>query len=149
MAYRLKRFAKRWCLAFIAILITVSFILLISTKLDGVTKSPKKDQPPEYIDFEDFDNKNGTSYQIVPNIVHYIFLNKPKIEFYHMVNIFSLFFNHRPDKIYFHCDNCSFSGKYFEALKSNKELWNLIEIHPIPFHVTIFGQHYKWINHHR
>ena len=67
----------------------------------------------ELIDFEGFDNQNGTSHPIIPNIAHYIFLNKPTIEFYHMVNIFSLFFNHRPEKIYFHCDYCSFTGKFF------------------------------------
>ena len=113
-----------------------------------VTGSPKKELP-EYIDFEDFDNENGTSYQIIPNVVHYLFLNKTVVDFYHMVNILSLYLNHGPDKIYFHCDNCSFSGKYFEALKSNQELWNLIEIHPIPFHSTIFRKKYGWINHHR
>ena len=86
----------------------------------------------EFIDFEGFDNQNGTSHPIIPNIVHYLFLDKPTIEFYHMVNIFSLFFNHRPEKIYFHCDDCSFTGKFFEALKSNKELWSLIDIHHIP-----------------
>ena len=113
-----------------------------------VTGSPKKELP-EYIDFEDFDNENGTSYQIIPNVVHYLFLNKPVVDFYHMVNILSLYLNHGPDKIYFHCDNCSFSGKFFEALKSNQKLWNLIEIHPIPFHSTIFRKKYGWINHHR
>jgi hypothetical protein len=103
----------------------------------------------ELIDFEGFDNQNGTSHPIIPNIAHYIFLNKPTIEFYHMVNIFSLFFNHRPEKIYFHCDNCSFTGKFFDALKSNKELWSLIDIHHIPPKKTIFGQEYGYGNFHR
>ena len=103
----------------------------------------------EFIDFEGFDNQNGTSHPIIPNIVHYLFLDKPTIEFYHMVNIFSLFFNHRPEKIYFHCDDCSFTGKFFEALKSNKELWSLIDIHHIPPKKTIFGQEYGYGNFHR
>ena len=103
----------------------------------------------EFIDFEGFDNQNGTSHPIIPNIVHYLFLDKPTIEFYHMVNIFSLFFNHRPEKIYFHCDDCSFTGKFFEALKSNKELWSLIDIHHIPPKKTIFGQEYGFGNFHR
>ena len=106
-------------------------------------------EPQEIIDFEDFDHIQGAPYQIVPNIVHLLFLNKPIVDFYHMVNIFSIFYNHGPDKIYFHCDNCSFSGKYFDSLKSNDELWNLIVIHPIPFHKTIFGKEYGWINFHR
>ena len=108
-----------------------------------------KNRIQEFIDFEGFDNQNGTSHPIIPNIVHYLFLDKPTIEFYHMVNIFSLFFNHRPEKIYFHCDDCSFTGKFFEALKSNKELWSLIDIHHIPPKKTIFGQEYGFGNFHR
>ena len=119
----------------------------VITKVIQMVVSIKRIQ--ELIDFEGFDNQNGNSHPIIPNIAHYIFLNKPTIEFYHMVNIFSLFFNHRPEKIYFHCDNCSFTGKFFDALKSNKELWSLIDIHHIPPKKTIFGQEYGYGNFHR
>lgn len=96
----------------------------------------------DFIDFEDFNNTNGLDYDIIPNIVHLLYLNQPYLRFFEMVNIFSIFFNHKPDKIYFHCDNCSFSGKYFNVIRNYPDLWNIISIHKIPFHKTIFRKKY-------
>ena len=96
----------------------------------------------EIIDFENFDNFNGTKEPIIPNIVHYLFLNNPNIRFYHLINILAVYLNHKPDFIYFHCDNCSFTGKYFEVLKNYKELWDIVKIYRIPFQKTIFGVKY-------
>jgi hypothetical protein len=100
------------------------------------------------LDFEGFDNINGVNMSIVPNIVHLIYLNETKIKFYQMICIFSIYFNHNPELIYFHCDDCSFHGKYWEQIKSNKGLWSIIKIHKIPLVYTLFGIR-SWINNHR
>jgi hypothetical protein len=76
----------------------------------------------DYLDFEGFDNVNGVNKSIVPNIVHLIYLNETNINFYQMICIFSIYFNHKPELIYFYCDDCSFHGKYWEQIKSNKGL---------------------------
>jgi hypothetical protein len=98
----------------------------------------------DYLDFEGFDNINGVNKSIVPNIVHLIYLNETKIKFYQMICIFSIYFNHKPELIYFHCDDCSFHGKYWEQIKSYKGLWSIIKIHRIPFNDKIFGTNYGW-----
>ena len=97
-----------------------------------------------YLDFLGFDNINGVNKSIVPNIVHLIYLNETKIKFYQMICIFSIYFNHKPELIYFHCDDCSFHGKYWEQIRSYKELWSIIKIHKIPYKEKIFGKKYGW-----
>jgi hypothetical protein len=103
----------------------------------------------ELMDFEGFDNINGANNYIVPDYVHLLFLQAPFIKFYQLINIFSIYLNHRPSYIYFHCDNCSFYGKYFEILRAHDELWSKVRINKIPFKTTIFNKTYGWINHHR
>jgi hypothetical protein len=96
----------------------------------------------DLIDFEGFDHINGASEPIIPNIVHLLYLQQPYIKFYQLVNILSVYFNHKPDFIYIHCDNCNFTGKYFEILRSYKIVWQLIKFYKIPFKKTIFGTSY-------
>ena len=103
----------------------------------------------EIIDFEGFDNINGLNISIIPNIVHLLYLQQPYLKFYQLVNILTIYYNHKPEFIYFHCDDCNFSGKYFNILKEYKQIWNLIKIFKIPFKNTIFGVEYGWLNHHR
>jgi hypothetical protein len=97
----------------------------------------------EIIDFEGFDNVSGMNMAIIPNIVHLLYLNQPFIRFYQLVNILSIYYNHEPDFIYIHCDDCNFRGKYFDKLRKQKSLWNIIRLHKIPFKETIFGVKYK------
>ena len=103
----------------------------------------------DYLDFEEFDNVNGLNKAIVPDIVHLLFLQQTEIPFYQVINIYSIYFNHKPKLIYFHCDNCSFHGKYWKWIKNNKKLSKIVKVHPIPFHDKIFGVQYGWLNHHR
>jgi hypothetical protein len=101
----------------------------------------------DILSFEGFDNQHGASQNIVPNLVHLIYFKKSTLKFEEMINIFSIYFNHRPDLIYIHCDTCSFSGKYWDQLKSCTGLWNLIRINQIPETSTIFGVKFGWIQH--
>lgn len=115
----------------------------------------QKDLSNDIIDFENFDNNpqnmNDTTYynrtKIVPNIIHLIYTNYTYLKFYEMINIFSIYFNQKPDRIYLHCDNCEFHGKYWDYIQEKLGPKNVIYIHKIPFFKTIFGQNYKWIHH--
>ena len=91
----------------------------------------------DYLDFEGFDNVNGVNKTIVPDIVHLLYLQETELKFYQVINIFSIYYNHKPGLIYIHCDNCSFHGKYWEWVKGEPGLYKLIKIHSIPFHDTI------------
>jgi hypothetical protein len=110
-------------------------------------RQPIVDLDSDIIDFEGFDNTVGLSYPIVPNIVHLIYLNHPFVKFYQMICIFSIFLNHRPDFIYIHCDNCSFTGKYWEEIDKVTELKQIIRLHKVPSKDTIFGIKVGWIHH--
>jgi hypothetical protein len=88
------------------------------------------------------DYKKHIAREMGPNIVHLLYLQQPYIKFYQLVNILSVYFNHKPDFIYIHCDNCNFTGKYFEILRSYKIVWQLIKFYKIPFKKTIFGTSY-------
>lgn len=101
----------------------------------------------EVLDFEGFDNEKGSDKYIVPNIVHLIYLRVTTINFMQMVTIYSIFLNQNPDKIYIHCDNCSFHGQYWNQLMATKCLKEKIEFHRVPTHATIFGTKFKWIQH--
>ena len=107
------------------------------------------DDDDDIIDFEGFDNENGLKVLIVPNIVHLLYLQETNIKFFQLINIFSIYFNHKPNEIMIHCDNCSFSGKYWDIIKSTHDLWKIIKIHKVPFKETIFDVPFGWTIHHR
>ena len=135
---------------------------------DARNKSKTIQLNEDIIDFEGFDNINGVNRPIVPNIVHLLYLQQPYIKFYQLVNILTIYYNHGPDHIYFHCDDCNFKGKiieiitinpeiylnlkikkkqgkYFDILRNYKPIWKLIKFYKIPFKKTIFGVSYGFI----
>lgn len=127
-------------------IILFQLLLVVYMILD--LKSANFNQPfvakqDDIIDFEGFDNVNGVDSQIVPNIVHLLYLKQPYIRFYQLVNILSIYYNHQPDCIYIHCDECGFTGKYFNILRKQTNVWNIIKIFRIPFKSSIFGVQYK------
>jgi hypothetical protein len=97
------------------------------------------------LDFEGFDNKKGSSRLIVPNIVHLVYLKQPKIKFYQMISIFSIFLNQKPDRIYIHCDDCSFYGTYWKKINEVKSLVKVLKLHKVPSTDKIFGITNGWI----
>ena len=122
------------------------YVLLIYKKKNSLLRETIEEENcgvygciDDYLDFEGFDNEKGVNKSIVPNIVHLVYLNETKIKFYQMICIFSIYFNHNPELIYFHCDECSFHGQYWEKIKSHKSLWDIIKIHKIPFKNTMIG----------
>lgn len=50
------------------------------------------------------DNITGWPINIVPNIVHYVLFENHRISFVHMISIFSVLRNQKPEIIYIHCD---------------------------------------------
>jgi len=138
MLNRLK--AKNLILRFflaVACFYLINYVAFTS-KFSFISSNPDKIEKA-IIDFEGFDFRNGLNQTIIPNIVHLLFINKTEIKFYEFVNILSIFFHHKPDNIYIHCDDCSFKGKYFEILQKNKELWSIIRLLKITFKNKIFG----------
>lgn len=106
----------------------------------------------DVMDFEGFDNNLELDIFrhrafLVPNIVHLIYLNLDEIKFYQCINIYSIFLNQKPEKIYIHCDRCEFSGFYWDQLNSIEEIKRMLVINKIDRHDTIFGQRVRWIQH--
>lgn len=50
------------------------------------------------------DNITGWPIDIVPNVVHYVLFQDHRISFAHMLSIFSVLRNQKPQLIYIHCD---------------------------------------------
>ena len=99
----------------------------------------KKD---DIIDFEGFNNRFSTSDQklIVPNIIHLLFLNQTEMRFHEMICIFSMFLNQKPDTIMIHCENCSFTGYYWNKLNKFKALSSIIKFNTLPVKRGIYGK---------
>lgn len=113
-------------------------------------EKPNDEIDYDFFDFEGFDNNDNTTNFtriIVPNIVHLIYLNMTEIKFYQMANIFSIFVNSRPDKIFIHCNNCSFHGPYWEQILKVEDLVKIISIKQVVYHNTIFGTKTEVIHH--
>ncbi|XP_075729564.1 uncharacterized protein LOC119163693 isoform X1 [Rhipicephalus microplus] len=67
--------------------------------------------------FYDTDGHTGYSYDIVPDIVHFVRYNKTEIKFVDVIGFRSMYLNHRPEKIYVHCSPCGFTGNYSRLLE--------------------------------
>uniref|UniRef100_A0A1B6DY42 Alpha-1,4-N-acetylglucosaminyltransferase n=1 Tax=Clastoptera arizonana TaxID=38151 RepID=A0A1B6DY42_9HEMI len=90
-----------------------------------------------------YSNETGTptGCYVVPNYVHFIRFNQPKISYVDMICILAAFKNQRPDKIFFHTNfNTSFEGKYWEVLKQTKGFLNVVTFNYLPIPEEIFGQ---------
>ena len=106
----------------------------------NVTSQLEKD----VIDFENFNNHDGTNTAIIPNIVHLIFFKTREISFYQAINIFSIYLNHNPDYIYIHCEiECSFTGFYWTQIGKIEGLKNKIKFSKFVLQKTVFGQDLK------
>lgn len=95
------------------------------------------------LNFSDSNNITGYSYFIVPNMVHLIRFESPRLTFVDMVNIKSIHINHKPEKLIIHCDDCNFKGKYWDMVKDFPE----IELRYWKRPTHIFGKKISWIQH--
>jgi len=102
----------------------------------------------KFVDFEGFDNKTGAEEFLVPNIVHYVSLGQTKISFPLFLSILSAWLNQKPSRIYIHCDDCSFHGKYWDELLKLNGLNQILHINKLEnFKETIFKTKPGWIHH--
>jgi hypothetical protein len=90
--------------------------------------------------FEGFNNEAGTEdgTYLVPNIIHFLRFRQKKLTFVDTVCVLSAFKNHRPDKISFHTDVCSFVGPYWEKVKNTPGI--VYEFRNVTIPRTIYGQ---------
>ncbi len=93
--------------------------------------------------FDDsFNNNTGADRFIVPNIIHFIRYNRFELNFTEYVVLLAAMRNHRPDKIYFHTNvfPVEYTGKYWELVQKDKELWSRIKVFFLDIPKYIFGQ---------
>jgi hypothetical protein len=100
--------------------------------------------------FEGFNNETGTDdgTYLVPNIIHFLRFRQKQLSFVDAVCVLAAFKNHRPDKILFHTDVGSFSGRYWEKVKNTPGI--VYEFRNVTIPSTIFGQNLskKYFIHH-
>lgn len=93
--------------------------------------------------FEGFNNVTGADRFIVPSIIHFIRFNQTEYSFIDYVVIKAAMRNHRPDYFYIHTDTPgpgNFTGRYWNLIKKDYELWSRIRLLPIKVDEEIFGQ---------
>ena len=91
--------------------------------------------------FEGFNNESGAKGFIVPNIVHFIRLNKTIFSFVDAVTVLAAFKNQRPDKIMFHANDANFAGRHWEKIKNTPGLVYEIVHTEVPD--RIYGQQFS------
>ena len=132
----------------VIILFILAFLLLCTT-FWGSRKEEPLPQPLPYREelfslvkgspFNGFDNETGTKngQYIVPNIVHFIFMEETYVSYIAAVCILAAFKNQRPDKILIH-SNTVLTGPHWEKIKATKGL--TIEEHELVVPTEIFGK---------
>ena len=93
------------------------------------------------MDFDGFDNETGALSYIVPNLIHFIRLNKTGLSFTDLIVIRAAHLAQKPDSIYIHTDMKSFEGKYWNELQRKwPDTYQLIHLIPTEVPSTVFGR---------
>lgn len=107
--------------------------------------------PSHLKDFDGFDNQTGANKFIVPNIVHYIRLNKKSWTFVEYICLRSVYVNQRPDFIFIHTNILNgFKGKYWKWIQEEVDLKSRLIAVPVQLPSEVFGQKFNpnWRIHH-
>ena len=103
-------------------------------------------------EFEEFSSVTGARRFIVPNIIHFIRFNNFELNFVDYVVLLAAMRNQRPEKIYIHTNiqDVQYTGKYWDWVQQNEELWMRIEVLYLEAPTEIFGQKLSegWRFHH-
>ena len=101
------------------------------------------------INFEGFNNNQGLENQfIVPNIIHFVHLNQPYLKFASFLSVLSAWLNQKPTRIYFHCNDCGYKGKYWIEINTLKALRSNIIVNKLEnLNERIFNLSPGWIHH--
>ena len=96
-------------------------------------------------DFSHFNNVNGSSKLIVPNLVHFIQFDVKSLNFVTLVCILSAWYNHRPSRVYLHTNVELERGRYLGILRS--VLGDSLEVHELKKPTHVFGQRLSSVQH--
>ena len=147
-------FRTKFSFKIISILLIQSLILLFtliwrltsvnidSCRTEGIVDS-KYVEETWTKSFEGFNNVTGADRFIVPNIIHFIRFNLTEYSFIDYVVIKAAMRNHRPDYFYIHTDvpgPGNFTGRYWNLIQKDPELWSRIRLLTIKVDEQIFGQ---------
>lgn len=87
-----------------------------------------------------FDNETAADRFIVPNIIHFVRFNLSEYTFMDYVVLRAAMRNHRPDHFFIHTDTPNFTGKYWNLIRQDHEIWSRIRILPLELPTEVFGQ---------
>ena len=104
------------------------------------------------MEFEGFNNVTGAERLIVPNIIHFIRFGDFELKFIDYLVLLAAMRNHRPDKFYIHTNepDVQYTGKYWDWVQKDEELWTRIKVLYLEVPTEIFGQqlYEDWYNYH-
>lgn len=87
-----------------------------------------------------YDNETGADRFIVPNIIHFVRFNLSEYSFIDYIVLKAAMRNHRPDHFFIHTDTPVFTGKYWDLIQKDHELWSRIRIIERQLPDAVFGQ---------
>ncbi len=132
-------------ICFLAVLITIyvvhigpSSVSVIQLYQPSPTDANIENKADE---FDGFNNVTGAKHFIVPNIIHFIRFNNFELKFIDYLVLLAAMRNHRPDKFYIHTNiqDIKFTGKYWDWVRKDEELWTRIEVLYLEAPTEIFG----------
>jgi len=90
-----------------------------------------------------YNNETGADRYIVPNIIHLVRFNSKIFSFHEYISLRAAYLHQDPKKIYIHTNLPGpdyFSGKYWEVIKREFDLWTRIQIVECELPSEVFGQ---------
>ena len=104
------------------------------------------------VEFKGFNNVTGAERFIVPNIIHFIRFDDFELKFIDYLVLLAAMRNHRPDKFYIHTNekDVQYTGKYWDWVQKDEELWKRIKVLYLEIPTDIFGLKLSegWIYYH-
>ena len=95
---------------------------------------------------ENSDNITGFDNYIVPNVVHYVVLDNPYMDFIHYLSVRSAIKHQKPDRIVIHCNCIPLRGKYWSQLMESESAPK-ITVKKRDKPITIFGKQLSSVYH--
>ena len=100
-------------------------------------------------DDKNSDNTTGFATNIVPNVVHYVVLDNPYMDFNHFLSVKSVLKNQNPNQIIIHCNCDDLKGSYWSKLTTVSQTADnrRIVVRKIRKPETIFGKKLSSVYH--
>ncbi|XP_046452418.1 uncharacterized protein LOC124200288 [Daphnia pulex] len=153
----LLHFVMNWNHQLLFLIVTMSFLILLYQTLlpklfdHSVIKNSSLITKATFLISTETENEKGSGNHSVPNVIHYIRLNKRSWSFVEYICLLSAYANQQPDYIFIHTNIIGgFRGKYWKWIQQKIDLNMRLIVLPVEIPSEIFGKKLNpiWKIHH-